>query len=164
VDELLFKNSPAKMALLALCAAGFVAIPFALTGKVPFYKELLLWIGAIFFSACLVALLARGLAVGPPMRLTRDGFEAKCYGVPFIPWTDVEAAWTTRIKSSDLLCMKLKNPDPIVERLAPFRRRTTQLNQKLGYGDVCLATAGMKPGFAELLAYVKKYIPNVGVR
>jgi hypothetical protein len=164
VDELLFKNSPVKMTFLALCAAGFVAMPFALSGRVPFYKEVILWIGGIFFSACVVAILSRSLAAGSPMRLTGDGFEAKCYGIPFVPWTDVEAAWTVRIKSSDLLCIKLRNPDQLLDKLSAFRRRTTRVNQKLGYGDVCLATSGMTPGFAELLAYAKKHIPNVSAR
>jgi hypothetical protein len=164
MDELLFRNSPVKVAALALSAVGFVAIPFALTGKIPLYKEVMLWIGAVFFSACLVALVVRLLESGPPMRFSRDGFEARCYGIPFVPWTDVETAWTARIKSSDLLCIKLRNPAPVLEKLSAFRRRTARLNQKLGFGDICLAATGMKPGFSEMLEYARKYIPQIGVR
>jgi hypothetical protein len=161
VDELLFSNSPIKIAALACCGVGFVAIPFILSGKVPFYKEVVLWIGAVFFCACLIAIVARLLASGPPMRFARDGFEAKCYGIPFIPWTDVEAAWTSRIKRTRLLCLKLRNPESVLQRLSAFRRRTAELNSKLGYGDICLATTGMKPGFVEMLEYARKYIPNI---
>jgi hypothetical protein len=161
MDELLFRNSPVKTAALALCAAGFVATPLALMSKVPLYQEVILWIGAVFFSACLVALVVRLLATGPPMRFSRDGFEASCYGIPFIPWTDVEMAWTARVKSSRLLCLKLRNPESILTRLSAFRRRGAALNRKLGYGDVCLATTGMKPGFAEMLEYARKHIPDI---
>ncbi len=161
MDELRFKNSPIRIALLALCAIGFIAIPFALTGKVPRYKEAILWIGAIFFAGCLVAIIARLFSSGPPMRFSRDGFEAKCYGIPFIPWTDVEEAWTARIKSTRLLYLKLRNPDAVLEKLSSFRLRTAQMNQKLGYGDICLATTGMVPGFREMVAYARRYIPQI---
>ena len=152
------------MAALALCAVGFIAIPFALSGRVPLYKQVILWVGALFFSACLIALAVRLLASGPPMRFSREGFEARCYGIPFIPWTDVEAAWTTRIKRSDLLCMALRNPEPVIEKLSAFRRRGALLNRKLGFGDICLATVGMKPGFAEMVEYVKRFVPSVHAR
>ncbi len=95
------------------------------------------------------------------MRFSRDGFEANCYGIPFIPWTDVEGAWATRVKRQRLLCLQLRNAESVLPRLSPFRRRTAVLNRKLGFGDICLATTGMTPGFTEMLDYARKYIPEI---
>jgi hypothetical protein len=161
MDELVFKNSPGKLVLLLLGSAGFVGVSFFLLDKVPVYKRPVLWAGVVFFSLCFVAILLRGITGEVPMRFTREGFEARCYGVPFVAWTHVEDAWTANVKGTRLLCLKLRNPDAVLERLSAFRRRSARINQKLGFGDICLAPTGMNPGFSEMLTYAGKYIPAI---
>jgi hypothetical protein len=161
LDELLFRNSPTKLAIRALWTAGFIAFPFAVTGKVPIYDEVILRIMAVFFSAFLVGIVMRLLASGPPMRFSRDGFEARYHGIPFVPWTDVEAAWTVRGRYLRFLCLKLRNPESVLQRLSTFRRCNAKLNRKFGYGDICLVVVDLTPGFTETLEYARKYIPRI---
>ena len=153
------------MALLALAAVFFWRFPVRCTGHFHFTRSLFFGL-ASSFAACLATMIvrvARIAASGPSRRFTPAGFAAKCYGLLFIPRTEVEEACVARIKSSQFLGMKLRKTEAILHRMTGFRRQTALLNRKLGFGDVSLAATGMNPAFPPCSLPRENTFPGSGI-
>jgi hypothetical protein len=164
MDELTFRVSPLKLTRWAMLAASIISTPYLLRRAFPRTEQIalwMLWICAAIVSLCVFLMIVRSFSCRPAMRLSPEGFEAKCYGIPFVPWTDVENIWTARSWGGSLMWIKLRNPEPFLEKLSTIRRALVQFNRKSGFGEVCLATGYLEPDFSELMGYVRKHIPDV---
>jgi hypothetical protein len=164
MDELTFRGSPLKLTRWVLLASVFILAPYFLSRVFPRTEQIVLWIlwscaGAVSLSVLLM--LVRSFSCRPAMRLTPEGFEAKCFGIPFVPWAEVERAWTASSWGGSLLWVKLRNPEPVLEKLSTIRRALAQFNRRSGFGEICLAAGYLKPDFSELMRYVRKHIPEV---
>jgi len=155
VEELALRESPIKLVVLLLCALGFVSLPFLLAGTQSRTNQVILWFGATFFGLCAIQVLRVFISNEPPMKFSQAASRPGAMGYLLfrgakssrLGFQEAEA-WTF----CALSCETLKR----YWTGSVFRKRSAQMNRKPNFGDVCLATTGMTPGFRDMLQFVRR--------
>jgi len=131
-------------------AAYFVAVQ----APDPFHRAVG-WLGVVFFGAGTFPLLHAIWKGGIELTMDASGFTYRRSGLGTVPWTEVTDCSETIIYGHRILCFRLRNADLHFGLLSRRRRLEHALNQRMGYGDVCISFQALRPGLEEALAFIR---------
>lgn len=145
--------APSRLRLLGLLglAGALVGVSFFCTTLPGFAPRLVGWIGVAFFGLGLVALPLQALRGGPSVVLDGVGVEDRRLGIGRIEWNEIEALSVVEIHGTRLLALHLADPEAVLARLSPWKRRAARMNEALGFQPITLGFVGLDPGLDEVL-------------
>jgi hypothetical protein len=113
------------------------------------------WIGLVFFGSGLIWLPIRFFRTGPQVVVSHEGIYDRRLKVGVVFWGDVAAIYTRRIKTTEFLCLELRDPEKYLSRLPPWKRIVVAANRRLGFADLPIGFSGLTPGIRDVRNYLQ---------
>ena len=161
-DRLEFKHSPKKQLGLAAIGVALVAACFfmATHEEDPVYR-VVGWAGTVVFVMTTAVAIKRMISGGTPFIFDRSGvtFPGGTFGL--LPWTEIKTYSVITLRGNRFLALTFNDPDRILSRVSPAKRKWAIANNGLGFGHWSLAFTGLSPGIDEAVAFINQYVPSV---
>jgi hypothetical protein len=164
------QSSPLRLLLIGVGGLAMAALSlgmareYAGTGS---FRELVGWVGAVFFGIVFVFAIWRGArATGPVVTLSPQGFRDTRISSEVIPWTLVQRISTWQYRGTKIIVIKV--PDNVWQDfpLSRIARWSRSANVSLGADGLAIATVELKVKFDELMemmtAYAQAYSGKAG--
>ena len=154
--------SKAKILLLSLAAAGFVALGCFLIRK-PDGSLLEHGFGVVsivFFGIALLFALRKLFDFSPGLVLDARGLTDNSSVFPrgFIPWSDISGLSVQQIKNQRLLYVLLKNPDKYIASRGPIMRAALKAMESRILSPVAISSNTLAIGFDDMVQLINKYL------
>lgn len=113
------------------------------------------WVGIVFFGSCAVmcarAMLDRRIqvSVGP------GGLRYRRWSDAEIPWSEIKSVRLKTYRGNKIIAVKLRDPSRYPGQ--GLFGRLAWVNQRVGFGDVTIATSALDHTAAEILAAIEHH-------
>jgi hypothetical protein len=152
-----------KLALLLLLGLGMSAAAIAGIFLVEPAREPItaagMWVGALFFPLCVVAIARQMFRAGPVMEIGPEGVLWRRWSDERIPWTAFTRAADLSINRQEFVSLWLRDPERY--RAHSLLGRLAGANKALGFGDISLGAQGLSCSHAEILEAVRTNAPHL---
>jgi len=91
----------------------------------------------------------------PRLVLDDDGLEDRNNGMGVIAWEDIARISDGEANGAVFINLFVRNEEEYLSRVSNLKRKTLQLNKKLGYSSITIAMAGIKLGADELMRMIR---------
>jgi hypothetical protein len=162
MERLDFQRSRAKHAGLVLLALGFVVVGwFLATSATGLGDRVMGWLCVVFFGACLLVGAKRFVEGGVAFAFERAGIISPDSDLGVLPWAEIQSCAVVTIKGNRFLAMTFRDPERLLGRVSPAKRKLATFNEKMGWGHWALAFSGITPGLDEALAFIRANQPGL---
>lgn len=164
MERLTFERSRAKNIGLALLAGALVAASWFMTQNGDDgFDRLIGWLGVVFFGLGMVIGMKRAVEGGVAFVLDRAGLIAEQGQVGVIPWSEVESCSIVTVRGARFLSFTFREPERILSRVSPSKRKLATFNEKMGWGHWALSFSGVRPGIDEAVRFIRENAPELRV-
>jgi hypothetical protein len=156
--------SRAKIVLILLGSAGFVAIAIAIWPAVSLTPrgslEIVIALAAaiVFFGACGLYALWKLFDAAPGLVIDEQGIVDNSSGISAgrIPWSDIVGVHVTTLRRQRFLTIEVSEPTKYVERASFLKRQMVRLNAKYFGGPIQISAIALKIDFDELVNIISR--------
>lgn len=157
-ERLEFRYSPGGQTALLVTSGALVAGSWfvaATTSDVVY--RIVGWFGAAFFTLCGLIALRRLLAGGVPFVFDRSGISFPGGNFGLVPWTDMKEYAVVSVRGNYFLAIAFHDPERVLSRMSPLKRRWARINHRLGWGHWALSFTGLTPGMDEAVSFIREH-------
>jgi hypothetical protein len=157
-DRLEFHYSPkGQLSLMALGCLLVAASWFVAATNADVVYRTAGWLGVAFFTLCVLIAAKRLIAGGVPFvfDLTGIAFPTGTFGL--VPWTEISGYAIVTIRGNYFLALTFHDPERVLSRVSPAKRKWALANHRLGWGHWALSFSGLTPGMDEGVAFIREH-------
>ena len=138
------------------CVLAAGAWYVARTTHDPVYR-VVAWLGAALMALCALVAAKRMIDGGVPFVFDRAGisFPGGTFGL--LPWNEIKSYAIVTIRGNLFLALTFKDPERILSRMTPAKRKWAQANARMGWGHWALSFIGLTPGIDDAVAFIREY-------
>jgi hypothetical protein len=156
-DRLEFKYSPQKQLGLLIISGVIVALcAFVAMTTTDIVHRVLAWIGVPLFMLCGLVALKRMTGGGTPFVFDSTGivFPGGNFGI--LPWAEIKSYSLVTLRGNEFLALTFNDPERVLARVSPTKRKMALANAKLGLGHWSLTFIALTPGIQEAMTFIRQ--------
>jgi len=166
-DAVVIYPSRARVFLLLLGSAAFVALGIVLWRIGGIRNEVVGVAASGFFGLCLVFAVVKLISHQPALIMNSSGFmdNTSALGGYTVRWDEVESIYISSMRTSlfsaqRFLSVRLKRPEEFLSRQSAFKARLMKANVGLVGAPINISTNTLPVKLEELVAMMQKRLPS----
>jgi hypothetical protein len=113
------------------------------------------WLGASFFSFCLIFIVKMLFDTDVQVRINQRGIYAKQRSDQTIPWSEITQVGVWEFKRQKMIILSLKDPERFPA--AGLQGMVSGANKALSGGDVTISLSGTDGKFDDAMTVIERY-------
>jgi len=159
LDDIEFRVSRPRTALMLLAGLVFVAAGMFLVGATEDWKSVIVgWVSIIFFGFISSRLIMDLFLGGVQIRIGSQGFEYVRFGVGRIPWSEVRDVEVLAFRGTRFVVLGLLNEEQWIARMSLFRRLKVKLDPLVGEPPFLVNHRGTDASLECLLKAIRRHM------
>src|SRR5262245_44779343 len=139
------------LALIMIAASWFCTTIHVL--DVPLWG----WIGVVFFSLCLVAMVVQFFMRGAVLVIDGIGILDRRVSPDVILWSDIRSVGMINYRNQRWLGVEFRDAATFRSRLPARSRWLVQLNERMGFPTCNVGFAGISPGIDVVWTFLRQH-------
>jgi hypothetical protein len=157
-DRLEFRYSPrGQLGLIVVGCVLVAASWFVAATNADVVYRTAGWLGAGFFTLCLLIAAKRLLLGGVPFVFDLGGIAFPTGSFGLLPWTEIKSYAVVTVRGNYFLAFTFHDPARVLSRVSAAKRKWALTNQRLGWGHWALSFSGLTPGMDEAIAFIREH-------